>query len=107
MAAFGVRIACYTHGVTFVTLNFAGKRSGSNNDNMEMRVVRRRSGYGDTILPGTAIFSLLADTTGRAWQWVDADVPANGEWDYVLQVRRLDGGGSLQQMLLTAIHSKR
>jgi len=107
MAAFGVRIACYAHGVTFVTLCFAGKRSGSNNDNMEMRVIRRRSGYADTPLPGVAIFSLLADTTGRNWQWVDADVPASGAWDYVLQVNRLDGGGSFQQMLLTAIHSKR
>ena len=107
MAAFGVRIACYQHGVTFVTLNFAGKRSGSNNDNLQMRIVRRGGGYPEQELPGTAIFSLLADLTGRTWQWVDADVPASAAFDYVLQVKRMDGGGSFQQMLLTAIHSKR
>jgi len=107
MAAFGVRVACYVHGVTFVTVNFVGKRSGSNNDNFEMRVVRRIAGFADVPLPGKAIFSLLADPTGRTWQWVDGDTPLSGAIDYVLQVNRLDGGGSFNQMLMTAIHSKR
>jgi len=107
MAAFGVRVACYEHGVTLVQLCMNVQRSGSNNDNCQMRVVRRRSGYLDQVLPGTAEFSMLADPTARNWTWVDKDVPASGGWDYVLQVRKLDGNGTFKQMLLTAIHSKR
>jgi len=107
MAAFGVRIATFIHGVSFITLNFVGKRSGSNNDNFEMRCVRRISGSPDVVLPGTAVFSLLADATGRSWQWVDKDVPISGGVDYVLQIKKLDGGGTFSQMLLTAIHTKR
>jgi len=107
MAVFGVRIATFQHGVSLITLNFVGKRSGSNNDNLQMRCVRRLTGVADVILPGTATFSLLADATGRSWQWVDRDVPVSGGVDYVLQIKKLDGAGSFSQMLLTAIHTKR
>jgi len=107
MAAFGVRVYCYTHGVTLVNLCFNAERSGSNNDNCQMRCIRRRSGYADQILVGVAEFSLPGDPTACNWTWVDPDVPASGEWDYALQVRKLDGGGSFKQMLMTAIHSKR
>jgi len=107
MAAYGVRIACYQNGVTLVQLSMVVERSGSNNDNCEMRIVRRRSGQADKILPGVAVFSMLVDATARNWQWVDNNVPTSGEWDYVLQVKKLDGNGTFKQMLLTAIHSKR
>jgi hypothetical protein len=107
MAAFGVRIACYAQGMTLVQLSMVVQRSGSNNDNCEMRIVRRRAGYADQILAGTAVFSMLSDATARNWQWVDPNVPASGAWDYVLQVKKLDGQGTFKQMLLSAIHSKR
>jgi hypothetical protein len=107
MAAFGVRINCYATGITLIHLSMVVERSGSNNDNCKMRVVRRRAGYGDVVLTGEATFSMLSDATARTWQWVDPNVPVSGEWDYVLQVKKLDGNGTFEQMLLTAIHSKR
>lgn len=107
MAAFGIRIACYTHGVTLVTLSMNVEQSGSNNDNCQMRCVRRRSGYADLILTGVAEICLRTDPSAYSWTWVDPDVPASGAWDYVLQVKKLDGNGTFKQMLLSGVHSKR
>lgn len=107
MAAFGVRIYCYENGVTTINLNFVSQRSGSNNDNCQFRIVRRRSGFADKILAGEPFFVLLADKTAWNWQWIDEYVPAVGDWDYVLQVKKLDGAGLFSQMTMNAVHNKR
>ena len=107
MAVFGVRIACYEHGITMITLNFNCQRSGSNNDNCEMRIVRRAAGFGDYILPGTPDFTMFSDKTAAAWTFVDPDVPATGAFDYIVQVKKKDGNGIFYDMYLSAIHSKR
>ena len=107
MAAFGVRIACYVNGVTIVNLCFNCHQSGSSNDNCQMRCVRRRAGHADKILVGVAEFTLPEDNEARSWTWVDEYIPESGEWDYVLQVKKVDGSGDFRQMLMTATHNKR
>jgi len=107
MAAFGVRIACWEMGVTFITLNFNCKRSGSNPDACNMRIVRRRSGQPDKILPSVPYITLPSLPAAISWTFVDDSVPLSGFWDYILQIKRLEGGGVFYEMNLAAVHSKR
>ena len=107
MSAFGVRVACWETGVTFVTLNFNAKRSGSSDDACNLRIVRRRAGYADKILPGVPYCTLPQFPTAISWTFVDDSVPVSGYWDYILQIYRIEGGGTFYEMNMSAIHSKR
>ena len=79
MAAFGIRIYCYEHGTTTITLNFVAQRSGGSNDNLQFRIQRRKTGETTKTLASEPFFALTADKIGWGWVFIDEDVPDEGE----------------------------
>lgn len=107
MARCFVALPCYAGGRTVLTWNMCAQRTGSNNDRSQWRIVRRRSGYADYYLPGTPDVTLTNNRDIRSWTWVDDNIPADGPYEYALQIMRLEGIGTVYEMILNAQHFKR
>lgn len=107
MALIKLDLPVYEGGRSLITLNFCAKRSGSNNDNVCLRIKRTMAGQTDVILPGDPDFILPADKDARGWVWVDPQLPATGTATYTLQIKRIDGGGNFYEMMLNGIHYNR
>ena len=107
MALFGVRISCYEHGVTALWVNFTCDRVGSSNDLCKLRIQRRKSGEPTKTLPGEFNVVLRQDAQTYTIHFLDDDVPIAGDWDYVVQVYKQTGSGSLYNLQMSAFHFKR
>jgi hypothetical protein len=107
MTILAATIDCIAGGFSKVTLSFSAYRTGSNNDEYEMRIVRKRAGTADAILPGTPRFNLTTNEDIRSYSWIDPNIPSDGDYTYTLQVRRLAGLGQFNEMTLIAEHFKK
>jgi hypothetical protein len=109
MVALATNIACSAGGTTQVRVDFEVQRSGSSNDQAQVRVVRRinADGSGDVVLPSAPRFVLSSDRDIRGWTFLDVNLPADGVFSYVLQICRLNGGGTFYAMSMTAVHFRR
>jgi hypothetical protein len=102
-----VSIPCSAGGRTIITWNVCAVRSGGDNDRSAWRIVRRRQGFADHILPGTPELTMTPSNDLRSWTWIDDSIPSDGTYTYVLQVRRIAGSGTVNEMLLNAYHIRR
>lgn len=102
-----VSLPCSAGGRTIITWNICSVRTGGDNDRSDWRIVRRRQGFPDVVLPGTPEITMTPRNDVRSWTWVDDSVPADGTYTYVLQVRRLAGTGTINEMILHAYHIRR
>lgn len=107
MAKVSVALPCSQGGRSILTLNFTAIRSGGDNDRAALRLVRRRTGYSDVVIPGSPEFVFTNNQDARSWTWVDNDIPATDGYLYVVQVKRINGGGSFQTITLTGLHITR
>lgn len=102
-----VTLPCFAGGRSVITWNMCSVRSGGDNDRSSWRIVRRRAGYADAVLIGTPSITMTPREDTRSWTWVDDNIPADGSWTYVLQVQRLVGLGTINEMVLLGQHFKR
>lgn len=109
MAKLGVRISCYEHGTTLLTLCFQAQDSLTGFQMQgAFRVVRRKTGEADKVLPTEMDFRTYGFMQAFSWQFIDNDVPSSGDWDYIAQFKQ--GGtvaGEFEEMQLSAVHYKR
>lgn len=106
MAKLGVRIACRAGGKTLVTLCLSAQRATDANDKAKMRCVRRRSGYADKTLPNEMDFTMPEAQGPLSWVFIDENVPADGDWDYIIQIYRKGGSGTFYEITCSAVHMK-
>lgn len=107
MPGLSCNVVAKTGGTTLVFLNLEAQRSGSSDDRAAFRIVRRRAGYSDQVLPQQPQFNLPSNRDVRSWTFIDVNVPADGEWQYQVQIMRLAGGGTFYAMGVTGIHFRR
>lgn len=107
MANLNVILPCFAGGISILTLNVTGTRSGGSDDHCKFRVVRRRTAQSDLILDGEMYFRMTSLTDGRAWNFIDANIPLDGDWAYEVQVNKIVGNGSFDFCQLSGIHLKR
>jgi hypothetical protein len=107
MAALAVNLPCSAGGTTQVLFNFESQRSGSTNDRCAFRIRRYADGQPDVYLPGTPQFTLVGSRDARSWQFVDVNTPLDINYTYQLQIQKLEGGGTIYSMILSAIHYRR
>lgn len=102
-----VILPCFAGGRSVITWNMSSVRSGGDNDRSEWRVVRRKAGHADFYLIGTPQITMTSREDTRSWTWIDDNTPADGSWQYVLQVRRVAGSGTVLEIVLLGQHFKR
>jgi hypothetical protein len=107
MATLAVNISCTAGGTTQVRADFEVRRSGSSNDQAQIRIVRRIDGQADVVLPSAPQFVLPSDRDTRGWTFLDVNLPADGVYTYVLQINRINGAGTFYAMALTAVHYRK
>ena len=107
MASVAVNLPCTAGGTTQINLNFESQRSGSTNDRCAFRIVRRGDGQPDVVLPSAPNFVLTSSKDARSWQFVDMNIPTNQNFTYQLQINKLEGGGNILGMVLSAIHYRK
>jgi len=98
---------CQAGGMTIVHLNWESQQSGSSSDQAAFRVVRRADGEADVALPGEPRFYMGGNRDVRGWTFIDANVPNTKRYSYVVQIMRLNGGGTFYGMNLIASHYRR
>lgn len=107
MALLAVTTDCIAGGFTKITLSFESQQTGSNTDNFAFRIVRRIAGSSDVVIPGEPQFIMTANRDIRSFAWIDPSIPAAGNYTYVVQVKRINGGGNFYFMNLIAEHFKK
>lgn len=107
MAVIAIDIPVSAGGTTQVRVDCEVQRSGSSNDRVSLRVVRRVSGQGDVVLPSSPQFVLPADRDVRGWTFLDTNTPSDGVYTYVLQLMKIAGGGTFYAMNFTGVHYRR
>jgi hypothetical protein len=107
MALLAVTLDCFVGGFTKVTLCMSAERTGSNNDEYEMRMLRKAPGVADKILPGTPRFVLTPEEDVKTYCWIDPLISVTADHTYILQVRRIEGEGTFNEMTLIAEHFKK
>jgi hypothetical protein len=107
MATVAVNISCTAGGTSQVRVDFEVQRSGSSNDQAQIRVIRRMEGQSDVVLPSAPKFILSSDRDIRGWTFLDVNLPTDGVYSYVLQICRLNGGGTFYSMAMTAVHFRK
>ena len=108
MALLACTLDCIAGGFSKVTLSFSAVRTGSNNDRYEMRIARKQlSNNAVVILPGTPRFTLRSEESVYTFCWLDPGIPADGDYQYTLQIRRIEGLGDFNEMNLIAEHFKK
>lgn len=107
MALVAVTLPASAGGRSVITLNMCGKRTGSNNDRHQYRIVRRATGQPDLVLAGVPDISLSSNQDVRSWTWIDDNIGFTGSATYVAQIKRVEGGGTLDEVVLIGQHLKR
>jgi len=107
MASVSVTLPSYAGGITKIDINVNGNRAGGSDDHCAFRVVRRRSGWGDVVLPGEMYFRMTSLQDSRAMTFIDDSIPADGPWLYQLQVRKITGNGYFGFVQISGTHAKR
>ena len=81
--------------------------SGLQRDGERLVTLLGRGGVGKTSLALAAANELIDDYEGGVW-WVDASQErhAEGLWDLIAQACRIDGGGSVQEAVVTDLCSR-
>lgn len=102
-----ITLPCFAGGRSVLTWNMGSFRTGGDNDRSEWRIARRQNGSPDHYLIGTPQITMTAREDTRSWTWIDDDIPTDGHYTYVLQVRRLVGQGTVTEMVLLGQHFKR
>jgi hypothetical protein len=107
MTVLACTVPCKQGGTSVITLNWEGRRSGSNPDQAAFRIIRRVSGQADVVLPTAPNFVLGSDRDVRSWTFYDVNVPINGFATYVCQVMKINGGGTFFAMQIGGVHFRR
>jgi hypothetical protein len=107
MTVLATNVVCQAGGTTVVTLSFESQQSGSSSDRASFRIVRRRDGQADVVLPSAPQFYMGANRDIRSWTFIDVGVPDTATYAYVVQIMRLAGGGTFYAMNLVANHYRR
>lgn len=107
MATVQINLPVKAGGRSILTLNVCAKREGSSNDRMAFRIVRRMVGEPEVTLVGEPEFTLVPENDVRSWTFIDDNIDADGTATYVVQIKRLAGGGYVKEMVLLGQHLKR
>jgi hypothetical protein len=107
MAVVSCTLNCVAGGFSKITVCFSATRVGSNNDHFKMRIIRRKAGTADYVVPGTPEFVLTGAVDIRSYSFIDPNVPADGAYSYTLQAMRLEGSGTFYEMNIIGEHFKK
>nr|WP_294850028.1 hypothetical protein [uncultured Sphingomonas sp.] len=107
MAAVAVMLPVTVGGRAVITMNFCGRRTGSNNDRHQFRIIRRASGQPDVQLVGIPDVTLTSSQDTRSWTWVDDNITFSGNASYYLQIKRVVGLGVIDELVLLGQFYKR
>lgn len=97
-----VALPAIASGRVEIIVAMNAKRSGGNDDQVRIRVLRRRSGYADAVVEDEPYINLSDRYKMFTWPFMDNNIPADGTWSYQLQVYRLNDVGIVAEVKMSA-----